>query len=47
MDESYRQAEKIIQENRHLLEALAKALLEKETLEAEEFKKIMEGETLS
>lgn len=45
MDDSYQKAEKLIEDNRHLLDAVAKALLENETLEAEEFQRLMEGQT--
>lgn len=42
MDASYDRAVNLINDNRDLLDAIANALLEKETLEAEEFRQIME-----
>lgn len=47
MDERYKQAEEIIQQNRDKLDLLANALLEQETLDAEEITALMEGVPLS
>ena len=47
MDNSYERAITLIKDNRGLLDAVAKALLDKETLEAEEFKSIMESKPAS
>jgi len=41
MDECYARAKKILQENMNRLHAVAKALMERETLEAEEFLQLM------
>jgi cell division protease FtsH len=46
MDECYKKAEDLITENRDKLEVLANALLEQETLDAEEIAGLMEGKTL-
>ncbi|HHX75179.1 MAG TPA: AAA family ATPase, partial [Firmicutes bacterium] len=46
MDESYKKAEELIITNRDKLEVLATALLEQETLDAEEITGLMEGKTL-
>jgi cell division protease FtsH len=43
IDEQYRLARRLIEENRDKVEALAKALLEMETLDAEQINDIMEG----
>jgi cell division protease FtsH len=45
IDGSYQRSVNIIQENRVYLDKIAKALLEKETLEAEDFERLMKGET--
>lgn len=47
VDKAYRMAEDLIIKNRDKLEMLATALLEKETLDAEEIENLMEGKTLS
>lgn len=43
---NYDRARKVLEENKHLLEKLAEALLERETLDAEEIRMICEGLTL-
>ena len=43
IDEQYGLARKLIEENRDKIEAMAKALLEFETIDAEQIKDIMEG----
>lgn len=43
IDEQYRLARKLIEENRDKIEAMTKALLELETIDAEQIKDIMEG----
>ena len=45
--EQYARAKKLLEDNRHLLEKLAVALLEYEVLDAEEIDKILSGEKLS
>ncbi|NLM45317.1 MAG: ATP-dependent zinc metalloprotease FtsH, partial [Firmicutes bacterium] len=47
MDECYKKAEEVINENRDKLEVLANALLEQEILDAEEIAGLMEGKTLA
>lgn len=47
IDSCYQKAKDILQENRDKLEIIAQALLEKETLDAEEIKALMEGESLA
>lgn len=42
-EEAYKRTEKMIKEHRDKLDAVAKVLLEKETIEAEEFEQIMKG----
>jgi cell division protease FtsH len=42
----YARAQSLLTENREQLEALAKALLEYETLSGDEIKKVLEGETI-
>ncbi|NLY39718.1 MAG: ATP-dependent metallopeptidase FtsH/Yme1/Tma family protein [Firmicutes bacterium] len=46
VDECYRKAMEILQQNRDKLELIAAALMEKETLDAEEIKALMDGITL-
>jgi cell division protease FtsH len=46
IDAAYARAKKILTENRHELEALAKALLEYETLSGEEIKQVLRGEPI-
>ena len=46
VDEGYDRAKSLLEENRHELEALAKALLEYETLSGDEIKKVLAGETI-
>ena len=46
IDESYQRAEQILVENREKMAEIVLVLLEKETLEAEEFKALMRGETI-
>jgi cell division protease FtsH len=41
MDESFQRATKILEEHRELLDSVAKALLEKETIEGEEFRALL------
>ncbi|MCI0414338.1 ATP-dependent zinc metalloprotease FtsH [bacterium] len=41
--QNYDRARKVLEENRHLLEKLAEALLERETLDAEQIRRICEG----
>ncbi|MCL5105563.1 MAG: ATP-dependent zinc metalloprotease FtsH [Armatimonadetes bacterium] len=43
----YERAKSLIQENRHKMDAIVKVLLEKETLEREEFGTLMEGASLN
>ena len=43
IDEQYKLARKLIEENRDKVEAMAKALLEIETIDADQIKDIMEG----
>lgn len=43
LDEQYARARKMIEENREKIEAMTKALLEYETIDAEQIKDIMEG----
>lgn len=47
IDDSYKQAEEIIRENRDRLDLLANALIEQETLDAEEIAALMEGQSLA
>jgi len=47
IDDSYKQAEEIIRENRDKLDLLANALIEQETLDAEEIAALMEGQSLT
>ncbi len=47
LDSRYEVAKKIVSENMDTLHALAKAVLEKETLDAEDIERIIRGETLS
>ncbi len=47
LDSRYEVAKKIVSENMDVLHALAKAVLEKETLDAEDIERIIRGETLS
>ncbi len=47
MNEAYQKAEKIITENRNLLEIIAKRLIEKETIEREEFDSILTANGIS
>ena len=47
IESSYQKAQDILSENRDKLELLARTLLEKETLDAEEIKALMEGESLT
>ena len=42
VDEKYEEAKKLLIDNRNMLEAISKELLEKETIEAKEFEEIME-----
>jgi cell division protease FtsH len=46
LDEGYQTAVKVLQENRELLEALAQALLERETLDRDEVEALARGEAL-
>ncbi|MHB9038616.1 MAG: ATP-dependent zinc metalloprotease FtsH [Armatimonadota bacterium] len=46
MDAAYERARNILQENRGKMDSIVKVLLEKETLEREEFEALMEGATL-
>jgi cell division protease FtsH len=46
IDDSYKKAEEIIMENRAKLDLLANALIEQETLDAEEIAVLMEGKSL-
>jgi cell division protease FtsH len=46
VDEGYDRAKHLLQTNREELEALAKALLEYETLSGDEIKKVLAGETI-
>jgi len=46
LDESYQQAKQVITENREKLDGLAEALLERETLDADEIKIVFAGEEL-
>ena len=41
--QNYDRARKVLEENRHLLEKLAEALLERETLDSEEIRRVCEG----
>jgi cell division protease FtsH len=41
MDEAYKSAQKILKDNKKKLDEIAKALIEKETIEEDEFKKLM------
>ena len=41
VDEKYEEAKKILSENRDMLEAISTELLDKETIDAEEFDQIM------
>ncbi len=41
--QNYDRARKVLEENRHLLEKLAEALLERETLDAEDIRRVCEG----
>jgi cell division protease FtsH len=47
LDSRYQVAKKIVTENQDTLRALAKAVLERETLDADDIDRIMRGETLS
>ncbi|HZK25581.1 MAG TPA: ATP-dependent zinc metalloprotease FtsH [Oscillospiraceae bacterium] len=47
IDEQYKQAKELIIQNRTKLDLLANALLEQETIDAEEIKALMEGKSLS
>ena len=47
LDSRYEVARKIVSENMDVLHALAKAVLEKETLDADDIERIIRGETLS
>jgi cell division protease FtsH len=47
LDSRYEVAKKIVSENMDTLHALAKAVLEKETLDADDIERIIRGETLS
>ncbi len=47
LDSRYEEAKKIVSENMDILHALAKAVLEKETLDADDIERIIRGETLS
>ena len=42
VDEKYEDAKRLLNENRDILEAISKELLDKETIEAKEFDEIME-----
>ena len=44
MDEAYADAKRVIEENRAKLEELAKALLEKETMDGREVERMVRGE---
>ncbi len=46
IDRSYQKAQELLEQNRDKLDLLAKALIEKETLDAEEIKALMEGASL-
>ena len=46
IDDSYKQAEEIIRENRDKLDLLANALIEQETLDSDEIAALMEGKSL-
>jgi len=46
LDEAYRGAEKALKENRTLLDDIANALLERETLDSEELKLLDDGKSL-
>lgn len=46
MEQAYERAKSILSENREKMDAIVKVLLEKETLEREEFEALMEGATL-
>lgn len=47
MDQAYERAKAILNENREKMDVIVKVLLEKETLEREEFEALMEGATLN
>lgn len=47
MDQAYERAKAILNENRQKMDVIVKVLLEKETLEREEFEALMEGATLN
>ena len=47
MDAGYQRAKTILSENRNKMDAIVKVLLEKETLEREEFHALMEGASIS
>ena len=47
MDAAYQRARLILSENREKMDAIVKVLLEKETLEREEFEALMEGASIS
>ena len=46
VSDSYKRAFQLLEDHRHLLKTVAEALLERETLEAEEFTMLFEGKTL-
>jgi cell division protease FtsH len=46
IDTAFQRAKKVLQENRPLLDAIAAALLERETLTREDFAKLIKGEEL-
>ena len=43
LKDAYRRTKKLLQENKDKLDRIAKALIEKETLEKEEFEKLVKG----
>lgn len=47
IEDGYERARKILVENREMMDAIVKVLLEKETLEREQFEALMEGATLA
>ncbi|NLN75067.1 MAG: ATP-dependent zinc metalloprotease FtsH [Armatimonadetes bacterium] len=47
MEQAYERAKSILSENREKMDVIVKVLLEKETLEREEFEALMEGATLN
>src|SRR5690606_11307965 len=47
IDECYEKARKVLEENRDKLELISAALLEKETLDAEEITALVEGRSLA